>query len=73
MLKKDFSKAIEIYRAALAKDTSSAKLYYNLGLAYVKSEQIENAMNSYLQAIKYKPDYAQAWYNIARIHSQNER
>lgn len=71
--KKDFDKAIIIYKKALLKDPESAKLLYNLGLAYFKSDQIDIAMSSYQLAIKYKPKYAQAWYNVARIHSKNKK
>ena len=71
--KKDYDKAISIYRSALIKDPKSSKLHYNLGLAYIKSGKDKKAMSSYLLAIKYNPDYAQAWYNIAKIHTKNEK
>jgi len=71
--KKEYQKAIDIYKEALLKDPESAKLHYNLGLAFLKSDQIDAAMSSYLLAIKFNPEYEQAWYNVARIHSKNKK
>lgn len=68
--KKDYLKAIELYKMALSENDQSAKLYYNIGLAYSKSKKIDDALKAFNQAIKKRPDYYQAWYNIGLIYGR---
>ena len=41
-----------------------AKAYYNMGVAYEKLKDYENAINSYKKAIKINPNYDKAYYNM---------
>lgn len=70
--KKDYAKAIELYKKALSKNIKSAKLYYNIGLAYTKSKKYDDALNAFKQAIKNRPGYSQAWYNIGLIYGRDD-
>ena len=45
-----------------------AKAYFNLGLAYKGSGQIEQAAGSFNKAIEINPGYAKAYYNLALIY-----
>lgn len=70
--KKDYEKAIELYKKALSKNDQSAKLYYNIGLAYSKSKNIKEALDAFKQAIKHRPNYSQAWYNVGLIYGRQD-
>jgi tetratricopeptide (TPR) repeat protein len=40
------------------------KAYYNMGVAYDKLKEYQEAIDTYKEAIKIKPDYHKAYYNM---------
>jgi tetratricopeptide (TPR) repeat protein len=43
--------------------------WYNLGLAYGGQRQIEDAIAAFREALRLKPDYAEAWYGLGVSHA----
>lgn len=56
--------AIEQYEEVLAGDVESAMLYYNLGNAYFKTNQIAHAILNYERALRLKPNDENIKYNL---------
>lgn len=62
--KGDFLEAIELYSKLLKTDKESAKLYYNLGNAYFKSDSLGRAILNYNRALKLSPSDEDIIYNL---------
>ncbi len=59
----NYSDAIKLYENELSKGVS-AKLYYNLGNAYYKSNEIGRSILNYERALRIDPSYNDAEYNL---------
>ncbi len=59
----DYAEAADIYEELL-KQGSSAELYYNLGNSYYKSHEIGAAILNYERALRLKPNFPNARYNL---------
>jgi tetratricopeptide (TPR) repeat protein len=70
MEKGDYDEAIARLKSALDLDITSFMSHYNLGTAYNKTEDYVNAIKSYTEAVKLKPDFADAYYSLA-VSEQN--
>lgn len=62
--KEDYRGAIEIYEKVLKTHGESAAIYYNLGNAYYKSNQIAQAILNYERALLINPNDADARFNL---------
>ena len=62
--KGDYQKAVEAYNKVLNNGFESAELYYNLGNAYYKSQQIPNAILNYERAKKLAPNNNDIDFNL---------
>ncbi len=60
----DFSQAFEL----ATDDQMRADASYNRGLAYEKQREFKRARESYEQAVKYRPDFANAHCNLGNMH-----
>lgn len=58
-----YSKAIQLY-------PSSPILALELGGVYYQLNQLDLAQNQFLRAVSLKPDYANAYYNLAKVMEQ---
>ena len=54
--RKDYRKAIQLYRKAIGCETALASFHLNLGSAYFDSKNMEAAMKEYSQALQLDPD-----------------
>ncbi len=63
--KGEYKEAIDNYETVLAKGYFSAELHYNLGNAYFKYEDIAQAILHYEKALKIKPNFKDAAYNLS--------
>ena len=63
---KDYGCAIDYVSRALQL-TSNPVFYYSLGVAYQESGQLDAAERSYLSALKGRPKYPEALYNLGNI------
>jgi tetratricopeptide (TPR) repeat protein len=44
----------------------------NLGVVYFKQKQYDKALDQFQTAIRLKPDFADAYYNLAIVYTQKE-
>ena len=61
--------AIDAYRLALEHDTQSPLLHVRLGGAYVKSGQVDRALQSFSRALSLEPDQPDALRWVAMLHA----
>ena len=66
----DYAAAIEQYEAVLAEGFTSADLYYNLGNAYYRTDQMGLAILNYERALRLNPAMADARENLALAESK---
>lgn len=67
---KDYPKAIVLYESLVEKNYVSADLYYNLGNAYYRQNQLAQALLWYERALRLDPSNADIRANIAFVNSQ---
>jgi tetratricopeptide (TPR) repeat protein len=60
----EFEKAANIYEQILAKGKVSFELYYNLGNAYFRLNEIPRSILNYERALQIKPQHGDAQYNL---------
>jgi tetratricopeptide (TPR) repeat protein len=58
---KDYAKAIEAYKKAVALDPARSHAYYGLGLAYYHQKEYQLASSAYKQYVALKPDDARVF------------
>lgn len=61
----DFAGAIHSYESAINQGRTSANLYYNLGNAYYRANEIPHAILNYERALRLKPSMRDAKENLA--------
>lgn len=61
----EIEKAICRLRSSIDLDTNVFETHYNLGVALISAKQYDEAEKSLLNAIKLKPDFADAYYSLA--------
>jgi tetratricopeptide (TPR) repeat protein len=64
----DPKKALNYWNKAIRKDSKSAELYNNRGLAYHNLKQYQKAISDFSQAIQMKPEDATAYNNRGNTH-----
>jgi len=65
----DYALAIENYKKVLGSGVVSGQVYYNLGNAYFKNNDLGNAMVNYLRARRYMPRDPDLKSNISHARS----
>lgn len=63
-----YSEAVEIYNELIKDDYISPEIYYNLGNAHFKLNEIPSAILNYERALKLKPDYEDAIFNLKQAN-----
>ncbi len=63
----DMATYAALIKQVLDKDPNNADLLYNLGVVSGQNKDFKNAETYYLKAIQLKPDYGNAYYNLAAI------
>lgn len=66
----DFSRAVALYQQALDDEGSSSVLYYNLGNAYYRLNQLGEAVLCYNRALRLDPSNADARTNLDFVNSR---
>jgi len=64
----DYDKAIEVFKEDIRKKPT-AEAYFNLGLAYGKTEQQEKEIAAYEQAIKLNPNVSSTYFNLGTAYN----
>lgn len=70
---KDFEKYKQIITEVLEKNPNDSGLVYNLGVIASNNNNSEEAEKYYKKAIELKPDYINAYINLAVLKLQNEK
>ncbi len=68
----DFGKAAECYNAVLASGVESAALYYNLGNACYRLDEMGAAILNYERALRMEPGFRDARQNLELANSKTE-
>ena len=68
----NYDMAISLYGLALSSDNSNADLYYNLGNAYYRTDQIGLAILNYERALRLRPNMSDAKENLALANSKTQ-
>lgn len=61
----DYESAISRLKSSVDLDGTIFETHYNLGIAYTQAEQYPEAVETFQNAIKLKPDFADAYYSLA--------
>lgn len=70
---KDFDRYKQIITEVLAKNPNDAGLVYNLGVISANANDNAEAEKYYKRAVEIKPDYINAYINLAVLKLQNEK
>lgn len=65
--------AVAAYSQAMTLDPTNPVIRLQLGGAYVGQQRLDQAAESYLTAIRLKPDYANAYYNLAFVYREQKK
>lgn len=73
-LKRDFAKAIEGYSAITSQvvESEKAAAYFDLGRSYERNEQLDKAIESYIEATKRSTHYAAAFLRLGIAYGRNQ-
>ena len=66
----DFARAIDSYRQMVNQDPGSPQAHLDLGRAYEKNEQTDEALKSYTEAINRDPGYATAYLRAGTLYQR---
>ena len=67
---KNYDKAIEIYESLIAEGKTAPELHYNLGNAYYMNQALGKSILHYEKALKFKPNYEDAKFNLEIARNQ---
>lgn len=62
---KEYKEAAELYESLIQKEGAAPEVYYNLGNAYYKSNELAKAILNYERALRIAPGYEDAKFNLA--------
>jgi Flp pilus assembly protein TadD len=65
---KSYDLAIEQFQLARKQAPHSPNVWNNLGVAYLDKGELGEAMSAFEQALKLKPDYASAYFNLGQLY-----
>jgi tetratricopeptide (TPR) repeat protein len=63
--KGDFDNAISRLKSSIDLDSTIFETHYNLGIAYTQAEKYPEAVETFQNAIKIKPNFADTYYSLA--------
>lgn len=61
-----------LWEDVVKKSLNKARGYNNLGIAYSNHGRLDEAIQAYLTALKLKPDYAKAYYNLGAAYEKKD-
>ncbi len=68
----DLDRAEELLHIAIDNDPGLARAYYTLGMLYVGTERVDEAMGVFEQGLRVDPDHALTHYTVAILHMNYE-
>ena len=69
---KNYKESAAWFKKALEKNPQSSNAHYGLGLCYQDTDDSYRALHHYFEAIKIKPDFTNAYINIAAVTINKE-
>jgi len=72
LYKSKFKEAVTAFDQAIDADANSYEAYYYRASAKFNLKKNKEAVDDYLKAIEIKPDYADAYFNLGRIHDYEQ-
>lgn len=63
--KGDFENAISRLKSSIDLDSTIFETHYNLGIAYTQAEKYPEAIETFQNALKLKPDFTDTYYSLA--------
>ena len=69
---KNFEESSKWFKQALEKNPQSWNAHYGMGLCYHHTDDSYRALHHYFEALKIKPDFTNAYNNIAAVTINNE-
>lgn len=69
----DFVTYKKIIEEAAAKNPTNAVLFFNLGVASIKTDDYKQAETYYLKAIELDPKYSDAYYNLSILKIEDDK
>jgi tetratricopeptide (TPR) repeat protein len=70
---KKYDIAIQLYQEAIKLDPKAEKYYYDMGLCYRVTGDMDNATGALVKATQLKPDYVEAYKILARISETGKK
>lgn len=67
---KNYAEAVRLYNLLLEENYNNPEILYNLGNAYYKNDDLTNAILHYEKAIKLKPSFEDAHFNLKIAYSK---
>jgi len=64
----DSSLALDLLLKAEKEDPENPEIHYNLGIAYLGKDLVDEAEKQFKEAIRLKPDYSEAYNYLGRIY-----
>ena len=69
----DLALAIRLYRLVVRSTPGDATAWFNLGVALEEQGSDEHAQAAYAKVTEVDPEFADAWWNAARLHEKHGR
>ena len=62
--------AVDIYKRAISIDPAQNMFYYNMGIAWLRLDDLQKAENSFVASLRLNPDHASSHYALADMYMQ---
>lgn len=68
MVMQDYHKAIQLYQTVVKVNPTVAPAWFRLGIAYLRSDQLQQAQHAFEEAIRADPKMDKTYANLAMTH-----
>ncbi|MFZ6754771.1 tetratricopeptide repeat protein [Undibacterium sp. Dicai25W] len=68
MAAQDYPKSIQLYQSIISANPTVATAWFRLGIAYLRSDQLQQAQHAFEEAIRNDPGMDKTYANLAMTH-----